>query len=101
MISFDEQVLQHVRALKAIREKFLAAPNRKAALAGLPKLESEDYAAVVESWPKDYDRILNGESATMLAMDAPAGSSSLISSVECRFAQTITSTNRCLNKEVL
>ena len=24
--SFDEQVLQHVRALKAIREKFLAAP---------------------------------------------------------------------------
>ena len=71
--SFDEQVLQHVRALKAIREKFLAAPNRKVAMAGLPKLEHEDYAAVVESWPKDYDRILNGESATMLAMDAAEG----------------------------
>lgn len=71
--SFDEQVLQHVRALKAIREKFLAAPNRKAALVGLPKLEPEDYAAIVESWPKDDDRILNGESATMLAMDAAEG----------------------------
>lgn len=71
--SFDEQVLQHVRALKAIREKFLAAPNRKAALVGLPKLEPEDYAAVVESWPKDYDRILAGESATMIAMDAQEG----------------------------
>ena len=43
------------------------------AMAGLPKLEPEDYAAVVESWPKDYDRILNGESATMLAMDAAEG----------------------------
>ena len=73
MNNFDEQVLQHVRALKAIREKFLAAPNRKVAMAGLPKLEHEDYAAVVESWPKDYDRILNGESATMLAMDAAEG----------------------------
>ena len=39
MSSFDEQVLQHVRVLKAIREKFLVAPNRKAAMAGLPKLE--------------------------------------------------------------
>ena len=37
MNNFDEQVLQHVRALKAIREKFLAAPNRKVAMAGLPK----------------------------------------------------------------
>ena len=51
----------------------LAAPTRKAALVGLPKLEPEDYAAIVESWPKDYDRILNGESATMLAMDAAEG----------------------------
>ena len=73
MNNFDEQVLQHVRALKVIREKFLAAPNRKAAMAGLPKLEPEDYAAVVGPWPKDYDRILNGESATMLAMDAAEG----------------------------
>ena len=73
MNNFDEQVLQHVRALKAIREKFLAAPTRKAAMAALPKLEPEDHAAVVESWPKDYDRILNGESATMLAMDAAEG----------------------------
>ena len=73
MNNFDEQVLHHVRALKAIREKFLAAPNRKAALVGLPKLEPEDYAAVVESWPKDYDRILAGESATMIAMDAQQG----------------------------
>ena len=73
MNDFDKQVLQHVQVLKAIREKLLAAPNRKAALAGLPKLEPEDYAAVVESWPKDYDRILNGESATMLAMDAAEG----------------------------
>ena len=73
MNSFDEQVLQHVRALKAIREKFLAAPNRKAALVGLPKLEPEDYAAIVESWTKDYDRILAGESATMIAMDAQEG----------------------------
>ena len=24
-------------------------------------------------WPNDYDRILNGESATMLAMDAAEG----------------------------
>ena len=74
MNSFDEQVLQHVRALKAIREKFLAAATRKAAMAALPKLEPEDYEAVVEAWPKDYDRILNGESATMLAMDAAKGS---------------------------
>ena len=73
MNGFDEQILQHVRALKAIRERFLAAPNRKAAMAALSKLAPEDYAAVVESWPKDYDRILNGESATMLAMDAAQG----------------------------
>lgn len=73
MNSFDEQVLNHVRALKAIRERFLAAPTRKAALAGLPPLEPEDRAAVVDDWPKDYDRILAGESATMIAMDAAQG----------------------------
>ena len=50
-----------------------AAPTRKAALVGLPKLEPEDSAAVVESWPKDYDRILAGVSATMIAMDAQEG----------------------------
>ena len=73
MNNFDEQVLHPVRALKSIREKILAAPNRKAALAGLPQFAPEDYAAVVESWPKDYDRILAGESATMIAMDAQQG----------------------------
>lgn len=29
MNGLDEQVLKHVRALKAIREKFLASPNRR------------------------------------------------------------------------
>ena len=35
MNGFDEQILRHVRELKAIRERFLAAPNRKAAMTGL------------------------------------------------------------------
>ena len=73
MNNFDEQVLQHVRALKAVCVWFVAAPSRNAAVAALPKLEPEDYAAVVESWPKDYDRIVAGESATMIAMDAQQG----------------------------
>ena len=46
---------------------------RKAAMGALPKLEPEDHAAGVESWPKAYARILNGESATMLAMDMAEG----------------------------
>ena len=65
--------VEEFRLAMASGEKIVAAPNRKAAMAELPKLEPEDYAAVVESWPKDYDRILNGESATMLAMDASEG----------------------------
>ena len=50
--------------VKAIRDRFLAAPTRQAACAALPKLSDADMKSVTESWPPVYDRMLGDKSAT-------------------------------------
>ena len=50
--------------VKAIRDRFLAAPTRQAACAALPKLSDADMKSVTESWPPAYDRMLGDKSAT-------------------------------------
>ena len=62
MNDIDESALNHVRELKAIRERFLAASTRQAACAALPKLSDANMKSVTESWPPAYDRML-GERA--------------------------------------
>ena len=47
-----------------------AATGEKALLAGVPK---EDREFVTGVWPPEFERILNGESAAMLAHDAQLG----------------------------
>lgn len=64
MNDIDERTLNHVRELKAIRERFLAARARQAAYAALPKLSDADMKAVTESWPPAYDRMVGDKSAT-------------------------------------
>ena len=64
MNDIDERTLNHVRELKAIRERFLAASTRQAACAALPKLSDADMKSVTESCPPAYDRMLGDKSAT-------------------------------------
>lgn len=73
MDPFDDYMLKHVRALKAIRERYRAASTKRAVLAILPELSAEDRDAVIGEWPREFDRILAGESATMIAEDAKKG----------------------------
>ena len=47
-----------------------AATGEKAVPAGVP---DEDRAFVTGVWPPEFERILNGESAAMLAQDARLG----------------------------
>ena len=47
-----------------------AATGEKAVLAGVPE---EDREFVTGIWPPEFERILNGESASMLAQDAQLG----------------------------
>ena len=47
-----------------------AATGEKALLAGVPEEERE---FVIGIWPPEFERILNGESASMLAQDARLG----------------------------
>ena len=47
-----------------------AVTGEKAVLAGVPE---EDRGFVTGIWPPEFERILNGESASMLAQDARLG----------------------------
>ena len=51
-------------------ETRFAAMGEKALLAGVPE---EDRELVTGIWPFEFERILNGESASMLAQDAQLG----------------------------
>ena len=66
MNSFDSYMLNKVRRLKDVRTRY-AAMGEKAVLAGVPE---EDREFVTGVWPPEFERILNGESAAMLAQDA-------------------------------
>ena len=67
--SFDSYMLNKVRRLKDVRTRY-AATGEKALLAGVPE---EDREFVTGIWPPEFERILNGESASMLAQDAQLG----------------------------
>ena len=69
MDPFDSYMLNKVRRLKDVRTRY-AATGEKALLAGVPE---EDREFVTGIWPPEFERILNGESASMLAQDAQLG----------------------------
>ena len=69
MNQFDSCMLNKVRRLKDVRTRY-AATGEKAVLAGVPE---EDREFVTGIWPPEFERILNGESASMHAQDAQAG----------------------------
>ena len=52
-----------------MRTRFAATGDR-AVLVGVPE---EDREFVIGVWPPGFERILNGESASMLAQDAQLG----------------------------
>ena len=49
--------------------------GEKAVLVGVPE---EDREFVIGIWPPEFERILNGESASMLAQDAQLGKLHLV-----------------------
>ena len=67
--AFVTPQLNKVRRLKDVRARY-AATGEKAVLAGVPE---EDCEFVTGIWPPEFERILNGESASMLAQDAQLG----------------------------
>ena len=69
MNPFDAYMLNKVRRLKDVRARY-AATGEKAVLAGVPE---EDREFVTGIWSTEFERILNGESASMLAQDAQLG----------------------------
>ena len=62
-------MLNKVRRLKDVRS-WSAATGDSAVLAGVPE---EDREFVTGIWPPEFERILNGESVSMLAQDAQLG----------------------------
>ena len=62
MNPFDSYMLNKVRRLKDVRTRS-AATGEKAALAGVPE---EDCEFVTGIWPPEFERILNGENASVL-----------------------------------
>ena len=52
-----------------MRTRF-AATGEKTVLAGVPEVDREFVTGI---WPPEFERILNGESASMLAQDAQLG----------------------------
>lgn len=73
MIDFDDYMLKNVQKLKAVREAYRKAKgvkNQQAAIKGIPDAELE---FVTGTWPAEFDRILNGEPASMIARDAQEG----------------------------
>ena len=69
MNPFDSYMLNKVRRLKDVRTRYAAMGDR-VVLAGVPE---EDREFVTGTWPPEFERILNGESASMLAQDARLG----------------------------
>ena len=69
MNPFDSYMLNKVRWLKDVRARF-AATGEKAVLAGVPEADREFVTGI---WPPEFERILSGESASMLAQDAQLG----------------------------
>ena len=69
MNPFDSYMLNKVRRLKDLRMRY-AATGEKTLLAGVPEA---DLGFVTGIWPPEFERILNGESASMLAQDAQLG----------------------------
>ena len=69
MNKFDSYMQNKVRRLKDVRTRYAATGDR-AMLAGVPE---EDREFVIGVWPPEFERILNGESASMLAQDAQLG----------------------------
>ena len=69
MNPFDSYMLNKVRRLKDVRTRYAATGDR-AVLAGVPEADREFVTGV---WPPEFERILNGESAAMLAQDAQLG----------------------------
>ena len=69
MNPFDSYMLNKVRWLKDVRARY-AATGERAVLAGVPE-EAREFVAGI--WPPEFERILNGESAAMLAQDARLG----------------------------
>ena len=63
MNPFDSYMLNKVRRLKDVRTQYVAT-GEKSLLAGVPE---EDREFVTGVWPPEFERILNGESASMLA----------------------------------
>lgn len=73
MTDFDEYMLKKVKKLKAAHEAYCKAKgvkNQQAAIKGIPDAELE---FVTGTWPAEFDRILNGEPASMIARDAQEG----------------------------
>ena len=62
-------MLNKVLRLKNVRTLY-AATGDKDLLAGVPE---EDREFVIGIWPPEFERILDGESASMLAQDAQLG----------------------------
>ena len=62
-------MLNKVRRLKDVRTRYAATGDRTV-LAGMPE---EDREFVTGIWPPEFERILNGESASMLAQNAQVG----------------------------
>ena len=69
MNPFDSYMLNKVRRLKDVRTRYAATGDR-VLLVGVPE---EDREFVTGIWPPEFERILNGESAAMLAQDARLG----------------------------
>ena len=69
MAPFDSCMLNKVRRLKDLRTRY-AATGEKEMLAGVPE---EDREFVTGIWPPEFERILNGESASMIAQGARLG----------------------------
>ena len=70
MNSFDSYMLNKVRRLKDVRARY-AGTGDKALLER--RVPEEDREFVTGVWPPEFERILNGESAAMLAQDARLG----------------------------
>ena len=69
MNPFDSYMLNKVRRLKDLRTRY-AAMGEKTMMADVPE---ENREFVTSIWPPEFERILNGESALMLAQDAQLG----------------------------
>ena len=69
MNPFDSYMLNKVRRLKDLRTRY-AAMGEKTMMADGP-VENREF--VTSIWPPEFERILNGESASMLAQDAQRG----------------------------